>query len=50
MSTHRLCFRAKKYPYKLQFYYIKVVCEGGTCIKKITRVYYHDVLRPVILR
>ena len=33
MSTHNLCFRAKKkennvYPCKPQFYYIKVGCKG----------------------
>ena len=43
MSTHNLCFRAKKennvYPCTPQFYYIKVGCKGVY----ITRTCYPDV-------
>ena len=42
-STHNLCFRAKiencVYPFKPQFYYIKVECKGVL----ITRTCYPDV-------
>ena len=50
MSTHNLCFVAKirnyVYPYKRQFYYIKVGCKGVF----ITRTCFHDVWIGCVIR
>ena len=48
MGTNNLCFRAKKkennvYPFKPQFYCIKVGCKGSTLHGHVSDLFYHDV-------